>query len=576
MFLLLGAVLALVLGVIGDSTADDLVKLSELYKENLLSAEEYQRAKDQALAAGHRDVAAVLKEGMRAILAELTRQQKGPSSSDRVRELQESSPSLSDTLATTSMWLKNDRAKIALGPAADVSVARGANEDGTDPHLIVNGDLRITGDLLVSGQNVGAGGGGAGALDLGTNSTISFAADEEEAGLVFTATSGQQYKIHMEKVGGAVDLAAACAEGGGHLASGGATCWVRSNPLNQNMQECTGACAKLGLATQGADAWADAIQSSAYHLPLRDALCSSSYSGKTDPNSNSYWNRWSPSCEDAGSSKTFWVCQASQTKANFAVDARFTTEEGGGRNDKHARLCPCAVDAAAYAREAAVGTAQDNPGRTCATLLHAGRTESGAYWIDPNGGDPSDAVQTYCLQDVDAGGFTLIKRLYPGKPSGVSFASTSAFGAITAPDMDQSAWLSDATIQQVYASNGKQASGAEYLVMEDSGTNWVALMTNTAWITTEEMWIYQYRKPTEDGVWNSWSCGCCATDWSGPAMHWASSCNNGRVFSRSSGDAVAYGVALYHSNCPQGTAYLTSEQNCQTSGAGSRRAWFVR
>ena len=62
--------------------------------------------------------------------------------------------------------------------------------------------------------------------------------------------------------------------------------------------------------------------------------------------------------------------------------------------------------------------------------------------------------------------------------------------------MPSSAWLSDATIKEVYAADARLADQAEYLVMEDSGTNWVVLMTSSAWITTDEMWIYQYRRPT--------------------------------------------------------------------------------
>ena len=225
---------------------------------------------------------------------------------------------------------------------------------------------------------------------------------------------------------------------------------------------------------------------------LMPAYCSAF--SRQDPNSNSFWNKWSPSCEQ--DTNKFWVCQPAQTKANWAVDARFTIEESRSRNDKHTRLCPCKFDADALAHEQAIGQTQDNPGRTCMALLQAGVTESGVYWIDPNGGDSSDAVQTYCLQDVDGGGYTLIKRLYPGQPSGVNFASTNKQSTITAPDMPSSAWLSDATIKEVYAADARLADQAEYLVMEDSGTNWVVLMTSSAWITTDEMWIYQYRRPT--------------------------------------------------------------------------------
>ena len=59
-------------------------------------------------------------------------------------------------------------------------------------------------------------------------------------------------------------------------------------------------------------------------------------------------------------------------------------------------------------------------------------------------------------------------------------------------------------------------------------------------------------------------------------MHWDGACNNGRVFSRATGNGVAFGIALYHSSCPTGTAYLVGTDNCMRSGAGSRRTWYVR
>ena len=128
-----------------------------------------------------------------------------------------------------------------------------------------------------------------------------------------------------------------CAAAGGHVA--GAICWIRSNALDATMQTCAGKCEAAGLnAHTDVAAWAAAIQASTYHEPLRDALCGSGYTF-SDPNSDSYWNKWSPTCE--ASNTKFWVTQQAQTEANWSPDARFTTEESGGRKANHARLCPC-------------------------------------------------------------------------------------------------------------------------------------------------------------------------------------------------------------------------------------------
>ena len=63
------------------------------------------------------------------------------------------------------------------------------------------------------------------------------------------------------------------------------------------------------------------------------------------------------------------------------------------------------------------GQSQSQAGSSCKTILSSGLTSSGMYWIDPNGGNTSDAFQVWCRMDGDYPGSALaVKR--PGSVSG--------------------------------------------------------------------------------------------------------------------------------------------------------------
>ena len=129
-------VLCLVVAVGGIGVAEEPDILARLYRENLLTAEEFRSGKAKVLADDR------ARGESRPLL---------PSSERRELE-QTGSPSLADKLASSSMWLKSQTAQITMGAEGDVSLGRGSDEDGANPHLAVHGHLAVDGDLRLAGQ----------------------------------------------------------------------------------------------------------------------------------------------------------------------------------------------------------------------------------------------------------------------------------------------------------------------------------------------------------------------------------------------------------------------------------------
>jgi len=92
---------------------------------------------------------------------------------------------------------------------------------------------------------------------------------------------------------------------------------------------------------------------------------------------------------------------------------------------------------------------QSNPGFSCLYILEEGGSQGdGTYWIDPNGGDTSDAFQVYC--NMTGGGWTLVVRANNQGDS--SLNTQNAYNGVPMPS-GSSAKISHTNIQALVDSS---------------------------------------------------------------------------------------------------------------------------
>ncbi|MFH1723933.1 MAG: fibrinogen-like YCDxxxxGGGW domain-containing protein [Elusimicrobiota bacterium] len=93
------------------------------------------------------------------------------------------------------------------------------------------------------------------------------------------------------------------------------------------------------------------------------------------------------------------------------------------------------------------GETQDTAGRACKDILDTcPGSLSGAYWIDPNEGDPTDAFQVYCDMGGHDGGWTLVAGISSGDQAHVNSASVSPGNLISPSGKGK---LADSTINLI-------------------------------------------------------------------------------------------------------------------------------
>lgn len=121
---------------------------------------------------------------------------------------------------------------------------------------------------------------------------------------------------------------------------------------------------------------------------------------------------------------------------NIGADANGPHEDGGWGPHVHESVAlaafgsGAAMDGSSYTRvnriarftrwSEAGGNSPANPAASCQALKTANPSApTGLYWVDPNGGSPSDAIQLWCEMTLEGGGWALLYNSV-GSPAGTT------------------------------------------------------------------------------------------------------------------------------------------------------------
>ena len=94
--------------------------------------------------------------------------------------------------------------------------------------------------------------------------------------------------------------------------------------------------------------------------------------------------------------------------------------------------------------KSSLGSSIENPALTCKDLKNkTPSVASGVYWIDPDGGYHGNAFQTYCDQQTDGGGWTLVWSY--------SFTDYKNFGSVSNAVTPRPTWTANGVNTRVSA-----------------------------------------------------------------------------------------------------------------------------
>jgi hypothetical protein len=340
-----------------------------------------------------------------------------------------------------------------------------------------------------------------------------------------------------------------CNDAQGYFAAEGKTCWIKSNSLHTTISSCSGKCAAQGMTDQPLNIWLDPLFGGGNAEPMNSAGYKTAMFAKLCPGyllrdpsggeGHSYWSPVAPSCEDHSWSEQYaWLDDKQGFGKYWSVGAEASVNQAA-RRDNHARLCPCGGIVGGAPVPA---TTPPTPAATICSCsdIHAAGKPSGTYAFNCPG---VGAFSTYCDNDRDGGGWTLVSRIskdsvdhispqaigsenstppksertcskwLTGQAAGVGI---SGYGPMSRANLCGGTWkLSDDQINALSKSGAFQSNGPKEPVFKlDCGQRQGFYQNKhsmdpipTAWSSGSMTNGERYRRHLDSGSWSKWIDG---------------------------------------------------------------------